>query len=124
MSDSIADTSMNEVSTGETSSEPQGSGQETVDTTGSSWLDKLMADAPPDDGTYRDHALNYDKSESTAKIIRGFEGFLGNLDKAVVLIGIGVVQKYQEAMTDGEKDDETVEKDDDEAFGVLEGEQA
>lgn len=109
MSDSIADTEINEVSDGETGSIPEGNGQDVPGNTGNSWVDKLLADAPVDDGSYTSHALNYDGSESTAKIIRGIEGFAGNLDKALVLIAIGLLEKFNENMDSGSQDEENPE---------------
>lgn len=46
---------------------------------------------------YSVHPLNFDGKESTGRIIKGFEGILGNLNKAVVDIAIGVIQKVMEA---------------------------
>lgn len=109
MSDSIADTSLNDVSTSETTSESNPNGQDVVTNEGSSWLDKLLADAPPDDGGYIDHALNFDQTESTAKIIRGIEGFTSDLNKAIVLILIGVVEKYKENMSKDHDESENPE---------------
>lgn len=109
-SDSIADTSINDVSSPETGSDPQPNQQDVATNGGSSLVEKLLADAPDDDGTYTDHALNFDGKESTAKIIRGAEGFFGNMDKALLLIGIGVVQKFQEEFgnSEEEQDDEEI----------------
>jgi len=42
---------------------------------------------------YTDHPLNYDHSDSTGRILRGVEGMIGNLDKALVDIIAGCVQK-------------------------------
>lgn len=106
MSDSIADTELNSVSTPETESEPKGNGQEVPENTSSSWLDKLLADAPEDDGSYQTHALNFDRSESTSKIIRGVEGIAGNLNKAIILIGIGLLEKFNENMSEGSEEPE------------------
>lgn len=105
MSDSIADTDLNEVSTDKTTSDPTPGGQETTENKGGNWFDSLLADAPEDDGGYIDHALNFDKTESTAKIVRGIEGFIGNLDKAIVLILIGLLEKFNENM-DTEKNEQ------------------
>jgi len=45
---------------------------------------------------YKDHALNWDKKESTGKIIKGLEGLSGNLDRAVIDLGVGICQKIAE----------------------------
>lgn len=45
---------------------------------------------------YRDHALNWDKKDSTGKIIRGTEGLVGGLDKAIVEVVVGIFQKLGE----------------------------
>lgn len=45
---------------------------------------------------YADHALNWDNRESTGRIIKGIEGIVGNMDKAVVNLVIGVFQKISE----------------------------
>jgi len=42
---------------------------------------------------YNTHALNYDGDDSTSRIIRGTEGIVGSLDKAVVDILVGIFQK-------------------------------
>lgn len=48
------------------------------------------------DSAYKDHALNWDKKDSTGKIIKGLEGLAGNLDRAVIDIGVGIAQKIGE----------------------------
>jgi len=58
------------------------------------WLKILWADSkdkPLSD--YTGHALNTDGSESTSRIIRGVEGLLGSVDKAVIDIAVGTFQK-------------------------------
>lgn len=45
---------------------------------------------------YIDHPLNYDSARSTARILRGLTGFAGNLDYALIDIGLGVIEKIQE----------------------------
>jgi len=121
MSDSIAETELNSVSTPETESEPKGNGQEVVENKGSSWLEKLLADAPDDDGTYETHALNFDRSESTSKIIRGVEGIAGNLNKAVILIGIGLLEKFNEHMDSEDEDQDEQEQPEDQESGIVPG---
>ncbi len=49
--------------------------------------------------TYRDHALNWDNKDSTGKIIRGTEGLVGGLDKAIVEVVVGIFQKMGELFT-------------------------
>lgn len=113
MPDSIADTSIGEEQAQSNAGEPdviQGEAP-AEETGGTSWMDILLADAEPDDGTYESHALNWDRTESTAKIIRGAEGMLGNLNKAIILILIGVVQKVTEYQ-EGEDEPEEPEAED------------
>lgn len=109
MADSITDVKQ-DVETAVNEGQPVGNeevnGVETSESKG--LTDLLLSDAPQDDGTYESHALNWDQTESTAKIIRGIEGIAGNLNKAVVLIITGVIQKYQEMQeeeTDEPQDD-------------------
>ena len=45
---------------------------------------------------YINHALNWDKKDSTGRIIRGLEGLAGNLDRAILDVGIGICQKIGE----------------------------
>jgi len=45
---------------------------------------------------YTNHVLNWDKKESTGRIIRGLEGLAGNLDRAIIDVGIGICQKIGE----------------------------
>ena len=45
---------------------------------------------------YVEHALNWDQKESTGRIIKGIEGLVGNMDKAIVNLVIGVFQKISE----------------------------
>ena len=45
---------------------------------------------------YVSHPLNYDGKNSTGRIIRGTEGIIGNLDKAVIDLIMGLVQKFNE----------------------------
>ena len=61
------------------------------------WKKILFADtADKPIGNYRTHALNYDNKDSTGRIIRGFEGMIGNLDKAIIDVGVGIIQKISE----------------------------
>jgi len=45
--------------------------------------------------SYLTHPLNFDKTESTAKIVRGLEGLMGNLNLAIMDIVAGVIEKVQ-----------------------------
>ena len=45
---------------------------------------------------YSEHSLNWDGKDSTGKIIRGLEGLFTNLDKAVIDVFAGTVQKIGE----------------------------
>jgi len=61
------------------------------------WERIIKADSPDKPlSDYRNHALNWDGKESTSRIIKGFEGIIGNLDKAVVDVAIGTIQKIME----------------------------
>lgn len=44
---------------------------------------------------YLVHPLNYDNAISTARILRGFTGMVGDLDYALVDIALGVFEKIQ-----------------------------
>lgn len=55
--------------------------------------------APTGDGAvedYMDEPLNFDKSKSTARILRGFTGLLGALNLAIIDIVIGMLEKVKE----------------------------
>ena len=43
---------------------------------------------------YIDHPLNYDNSKTTAQILRGLTGLLGDLKFALIDIAFGVGQKF------------------------------
>jgi len=61
------------------------------------WRRILEADSSPKPlGEFMNHPLNFDQSSSTARIIKGLEGIVGNLDKAIVDVVIGVIQKVYE----------------------------
>ena len=63
------------------------------------WLQLLLADSPDKTiAEYGAHPLNFDGSVSMGRIIRGTEGMLGSLNKAVIDIVVGVVQKISEIM--------------------------
>ena len=47
---------------------------------------------------YGNHALNFDGKESTGKIIRGTEGLVGSLDRAIVEVVVGTIQKIVEVV--------------------------
>jgi len=51
---------------------------------------------------YSSHALNWDNKESTGRIIRGFEGLIGNLDRAFIDVLVGTFQKIGELFSKGE----------------------
>jgi len=42
---------------------------------------------------YLNHPLNFDQEISTGRIIRGVEGIIGNLDRAMVDVILGVIEK-------------------------------
>lgn len=56
------------------------------------WADS--PDKPLSD--YRTHALNWDGKDSTGRIVKGTEGMLGSLDKAIIDLLVGCVQKVNE----------------------------
>ena len=65
-----------------------------VTKTSPTWVKVIWADSGVKPlAEYRKHALNWDSTESTSRIIKGVEGILGNLDKAVIDIAVGVGQK-------------------------------
>jgi hypothetical protein len=58
--------------------------------------------APTGEGSvedYMDEPLNFDKSKSTARILRGFTGLLGALNLAIIDIVIGMLEKVKERKT-------------------------
>ena len=58
------------------------------------WWKALSSDSPNKEiGEYLAHPLNFDNTQSTGRIIRGLEGIIGNLNKSVVDIAVGVMQK-------------------------------
>jgi|SaaInl7_200m_RNA_FD_contig_71_924158_length_994_multi_4_in_0_out_0_2 hypothetical protein len=62
----------------------------------SNWQRIIQATSPPKSiESYADHPLNFDSTPSTGRIIRGSEGIIGDLDKAVVDIIIGLIEKGQ-----------------------------
>lgn len=76
----------------EGSSDSSGSGQ------AFSSLKRILGAEPPPKPveSYKDHALNFSGKESIAKILRGMEGIAGNLNRAVILIALGLIELYQE----------------------------
>jgi len=61
------------------------------------WRRILEADSSPKPiSEYMNHPLNFDNSVSTGRIIKGLEGIVGNLDKAIVDVAIGIIQKVYE----------------------------
>ncbi len=45
--------------------------------------------------SYIEHPLNFDKTASTARILRGFTGLCGQLDYALIDILLGIVDKLR-----------------------------
>ena len=45
---------------------------------------------------YIDHPLNFDGAKSTARILRGLTGIAGELDYALIDIGLGALEKIKE----------------------------
>lgn len=45
---------------------------------------------------YIDHPLNFDNTKSTARILRGLTGIAGELDYAIIDIGLGCLEKIKE----------------------------
>lgn len=61
---------------------------------GQSILDFLKSRSPEKNlNQYEGHALDFDNSESTRRLIRGLEGLFDDLNYAVVDIVVGVAQK-------------------------------
>lgn len=55
--------------------------------------------APTGEGAvedYMDEPLNFDKTKSTARLLRGFTGLLGSLNLAIIDIIIGMLEKVKE----------------------------
>lgn len=63
-----------------------------------SGLKRILGAEPPPKPveSYKDHALNFSGKDSIAKILRGMEGIAGNLNRAVILIALGLIELYQE----------------------------
>lgn len=58
------------------------------------WWKALSSDSPNKEiGEYMAHPLNFDSTPSTGRIIRGLEGIIGNLNKSMVDIAVGMMQK-------------------------------
>jgi len=77
-----------------------------VTKTDPTWLRIIWADSPEKAlEEYKTHALNYDGKESTSRIIKGFEGVFGNLNKAIIDLGIGLGQKLNEWVSSRPKKD-------------------
>lgn len=58
--------------------------------------------APTGEGSvesYIEHPLNFDGRRSTARILRGLTGICGELNYALVDIGLGVIEKIKEKST-------------------------
>ena len=67
-----------------------------ADTGGVSFELPRWLTAPTGDGSiedYLDHPLNFDNKRSTARILRGFSGMFGELNKALFDIALGVIEK-------------------------------
>lgn len=64
-------------------------------------LGKIFGADSPDKkvSEYRNHALNWDGKDSTGRIIRGTEGMLGGLDKAILDVIVGCIQKVNEFLS-------------------------
>lgn len=62
------------------------------------WIPKIFkaksSDKPIEEFTQ--HPFNYDKKNSTGRIIRGLEGLLGALNYAIVDLIMGFVEKWKE----------------------------
>jgi len=68
------------------------------------WKRIIWADSPKKDLTsYSGHPMNYDNSNSTARIIRGMEGIAGSLDKAVIDILVGIIEKVSGAFSTAQR---------------------
>lgn len=74
---------------------------------GQSILEKIFnAESPNKElSEYREHVLNWDNKDSTSRLIRGTEGIIGSLDKAVIDIFVGVIQKVNELFKTVDKGD-------------------
>lgn len=79
-----------------------------------SGLKRILGAEPPPKPveSYQDHALNFDGSDSTGRIIKGLEGLLTNLNRAIIVLVIGVVEKYSEKRkNDSSEKGDLVERD-------------
>ncbi len=67
---------------------------------GDGLLGKIWNAKSPDKkvSEYGNHALNFDGKDSTGKIIRGTEGLVGSLDRAIVEVVVGTIQKIVEVV--------------------------
>lgn len=63
-------------------------------------LKKPTGEGDITDPIYMQHPFNYDGKKSTARILRGLTGMLGNINFAVADIILGVIEKWQERKGD------------------------
>lgn len=74
--------------------------EETPRPSGKGFWEKLFSAESPEKkiSDYENHSLNYDHSEGMSRIIRGTEGLIGGLDRAILDIVVGVIQKVKGAL--------------------------
>ena len=46
-------------------------------------------------GEYIEHPLNFNQSKSVARILRGLTGIMGNLNLAIIDVGLGVLELFK-----------------------------
>lgn len=98
MAESIEDEDLEDIDMGSSES----GNSENQDLSGSSdsfsVLKDIIGSKPPPKPleSYQDHPLNFDGTDSSGRIIKGMEGILTDLNKAVLLVIMGLVEKYQD----------------------------
>lgn len=46
-------------------------------------------------GDYIEHPMNFNQSKSVARILRGLTGIMGNLNLAIIDVGLGVLELFK-----------------------------
>lgn len=98
MAEALEDEDLEDLGSQELSGDSNGSSDSNASGQMFENLKRIIGAEPPPKPVeeYKDHALNFDGSKSTGKIIKGMEGLLTNLDKAIIVLVIGLVEKYTE----------------------------
>lgn len=98
MAEALEDEDLEDLGAESLGGESEGSSDSSGSGEAFSFLKRILGAEPPPKPveSYKDHALNFTGKESIAKILRGMEGIAGNLNRAVILIALGLIELYQE----------------------------